>query len=256
VFALLPCLLGCYEQRVVKDSFEDLRSISEAQQAKSKRPTEIDNRPRVRQRWAIEVASFTGEDRDDDAKKFLASARRKEGLTDLHLSHEIDRVIVYRGMYTDPMSTIAQRDLQHTQGLTIAGRKLDQAAMTPLGAGPIRADQQDSLDLRRYAGMDLFSLQVAVFDANAGPQYREAAEKYAVQLREAGEEAYYYHGPHRSMVTIGVFTHDDFTRTGGYGPRIRTIQQRHEHHIINGTTVYQKQGEQKVLQETFVVRII
>ena len=77
---------------------------------------------------------------------------------------------------------------------------------------------------RRGTKKPLYTLQIAVYgrpdntDATKEDlaQFRKSAEEAVVQLRREGEQAYYYHGPNRSMVTVGIFSEDD----AGFGKRI------------------------------------
>ena len=53
----------------------------------------------------------------------------------------------------------------------------------------------------------VYSLYVAGWES---PGRKENAQAYAAKLRKEGREAYVYHGPHLSMVTIGAFGPDLF----------------------------------------------
>ena len=84
--------------------------------------------------------------------------------------------------------------------------------------------------------------------------FREYAEQAVRTLREEGHEAYYYHGPFRSIITIGVFTYDQaFVSAGNvdtYAPHIRDLQKVFPFNLGNGSTINQKEngkdiGEQK-----------
>ena len=129
-----------------------------------------------------------------------------------------------------------------------------------MGAGPVMSEQRHPLDLRRFSNMSAYSLQIAVFDAGAGGDFRDQAELYAKSLREKGEEAYFYHGPHRSMVTVGVFSANDFEQGGTYGARIRAVQERFPYHTVNGEQISeQANGEgdgNKRPHKSFVVHVI
>jgi len=99
------------------------------------------------------------------------------------------------------------------------------------------------LDLRQHTGM--YTLQIGVYDREYGQGYQRAAEQAVAVLREQQEQAFYYHGPHRSMVTIGLFTDDDFVIQEGrwsYGSSIRALQERFPYNLRNGLTMVEKQG--------------
>jgi hypothetical protein len=66
-------------------------------------------------------------------------------------------------------------------------------------------------------------------------EFRRHAEQAVVQLRREGEQAFYYHGPTNSSVTIGLFGDDDFdVQTRMESPRLRSLRQRHPHNLLNG----------------------
>jgi hypothetical protein len=93
-------------------------------------------------------------------------------------------------------------------------------------------------DLHQFAGK--FSLQVMFFDAASGSDYRKRAEQTAKALRADGVEAYYYHSPNMSMVTVGIFDDNDFVKVGneyGYGDRIHEVQKRFPYNLGNGKPI-------------------
>lgn len=112
-------------------------------------------------------------------------------------------------------------------------------------------------DLRRFVGV--YTLQIGYYDDEYGKDFRAAAERAVVVMREDGHEAYFYHGPHRSMVTIGLFSEKDFVREGVssvYGPRIREAQKTHPYNLGNGRTLIQKvRGESVGEQPSFIVKV-
>jgi hypothetical protein len=249
---VLTGLAGCQVQEVVvKDSFEGLRVLADDPgQDRSRDRRGEPQRPRGQ--WAIQVARFSGDNARDQALAMMAEIRRQHQLYDLHLHREPEHSSVMRGAFDDPHSAYAQRMLEQTRALRMGSRTFADAEMVPMGGGPAT----NPLDLRRYSGTDMLTLQVAAFDEAGGRNFREAAELYAQQLRRQGEEAYFYHGAYLSMVTIGLFTNDDFTERGQYGPRIRRLQDRHPHNLVNGMTLIERVGDQRREQPSFIVRIM
>lgn len=72
----------------------------------------------------------------------------------------------------------------------------------------------------------VFTLHVASWEA---PGRTAAAQVYAKELRARGEEAYVYHGPRLSMVTVGSFgteVFDDPTRVGRPGVKPEVVDPR------------------------------
>ena len=68
-------------------------------------------------------------------------------------------------------------------------------------------------DLRRTHGV--YSLQICYCNDKPGfPDRRQGALAIVRQLRQEGAEAYYYHGPLRSLVCVGIFDAAAVTETG------------------------------------------
>jgi len=113
-------------------------------------------------------------------------------------------------------------------------------------------------DLRQYHNR--YSLQVEVYDEQIGSDYPKVAEERVQIHRKAGEQAFFYHGPFRSMVTIGLFTYKQaFVLRGTsdrYSPVVLKLQDRFPLNLYNGhTAVEKKDGEKLRDQTSFLVRI-
>jgi len=79
-------------------------------------------------------------------------------------------------------------------------------------------------------------------------------------LREDGHEAYYYHGPYRSIIAIGVFDYNQaFVRAGTvdtYAPQIRELQKTFPYNLSNGVTLKQKINGQDIgEQKSSLIRV-
>jgi hypothetical protein len=81
----------------------------------------------------------------------------------------------------------------------------------------------------------LYTLQVGIYQVGDGVdtpsdserrELRKAAEEAVRVLRKDGAEAYYWHGPTRSTVTVGLFGERDVQRTAREGGKEITIAQR------------------------------
>ena len=84
----------------------------------------------------------------------------------------------------------------------------------------------------------------------------KAAEKAAAQLRTQGEDAYFYHGPKRSLVTIGLFNDSDINVVNGsvvYSPRVKEVQKRFPYNLGNGVTVVEKVEGKKIREQPSVI---
>lgn len=119
----------------------------------------------------------------------------------------------------------------------------------------------DSLNLNQPHYYDMFSLQILVYDSDYGLKFREAAEQAARTLRNDGDESYYYHGPHRSMVLVGLFTYEKAfdSHPGGqdtYSQTVRQLQKKFPYNALNGRTIIEKvKGKSNTIQSSFLVRI-
>ncbi len=116
-------------------------------------------------------------------------------------------------------------------------------------------------DLRSVAGRGHYTLQIGYFeDPNDPALARQAAEQWAAQLRNEGTPAYYFHGPNRSMVTVGLFPASaaSVSNTGvvTYSQSVRQLQQRFPHNLYNGNTIRVKLRDGRTIdQPSFLVRI-
>jgi hypothetical protein len=99
-------------------------------------------------------------------------------------------------------------------------------------------------DLRRADGV--YTLQVAVyFNTDKMRQRKKAAAEKTRQLRARGLEAYYYHGPTRSLVTVGSFGEDALLDQVGQVRHIEIGGQRRQvaHHYAPDVVELQKHAD-------------
>lgn len=242
VMLLSACLAGCTYERVISDDMDQWRAMAKPEQARPDptMPTYAGSG------WGVELAAFSGRDRQAGAARLITYLKDKSNITDAWPYDQGNRTLVLRGRFENAGAAEAQELLYQTRQLSIDEQQpFAKAQLTPYGSAAANAATPS--DLQQFAGMAGYTLQVAVFDAAGGPRFREAAEAYCRQLREKNEQAYFYHGPNRSMVTIGLFNDSDLIPQGPvmqYGPRIREIQERFPHNIANGSTIVEKaQGQ-------------
>lgn len=276
VSALAACiglivLAGCYEYKVKYDGWEVFRSqVGDAPAPPPKgkgRPEETATG------YAVLLESFEGTSRyrrANDLMKRLAQmnvrdlwmketgqgVRRVEG----KLTVDEGKVSVFSGRFAQLSDLDAQQSLSQIRGLTIDGDQPYQSAQLVSLGTDSSGRTVDSLDLRTHSGQNFYTLQIGFYDEQYGPDFREAAEIAAKQLRGEGEKAFYYHGRFRSLVTIELFTDKDFERDGPvsvYGPRVLQLQQRYKHNLGNGVTIMESLPKQKekTPQPSFLVRV-
>jgi hypothetical protein len=229
---------------------------------------------KVTTEWSIVIVSFRGEGAKPAAEAAAEKVRTKGSLPDAYAEQRGDAWVVAYGHYAKFDDSAAQRDLEHVKSITVDDAKpFEGAVLSPPLVDHVAGTlpQYDLANVKAKQGKRAaYSLQVGVYDAaNQGRQAspddvqaaREAAEQATLELRREGEEAYYYHGPRRSMVTIGVFPASDLdTSRGGspvLAPRIKDIRQRFPYNLVNGQglLVQNKGDKEGRLQPSFLVAI-
>jgi hypothetical protein len=214
--------------------------------------------------WAIALASYDRAGHERAAKQQSQRFSRQTGMTGFWAHTERARSTVYFGRYESADSHEAQQDLSRLRA--VAGRR-GFAPMT-MALAPVLVGGgggASPFDLRQVATNPeaIYTLQVAVYDEVQGPDFRRVAERHAAELRQQGHEAYFYHGPRQSLVTVGVFYHgaihviQDGPRRGQseYHRYIREqLQGEFPHMLVNG----QKQpldATGRKLAPTILVRV-
>lgn len=257
LLTLILSVSGCQmEYRVVQSGWDDF--------PQDPKPAAADPALSNGAGWAVALHQFTGPRHQEEARHLLRRLEQQRGVDDLWLGGTAGTTTVYRGRYGDQAR--ARRMLQRTQRLRFDGeRPFAAAALVPLGHTQDAAGG-DPRDLQQFAGQ--FSLQIGYYDERHDIDRREAAEAAVERLREAGHEAYYYHGPHRSMVTIGVFEYEaafvprDDPRTSGstvdvYAPHIRELQRRFPYSLANVDDILeqQKRPQEQDVQPSGLVNV-
>ncbi len=257
-------LAGCYEERIVRDSFADLRAMSDGQRRPNRGPRQLTGRA-MGAGWSILLAEFSGRDRQERANRLVRQLVLEAKVPDLWVEGKDDKARVLRGVYPSETMELAQTDLMRTRAIVINGSEpFANARMVPLGVDGAVVTDSD-YDLRRYSGM--LTLQINYYDSQMGPNFRKLAEDAVKALRADGTEAYFYHGPNMSLITVGLFTEDDrvqrvFRTPSGrdvimseYSERVRALQRQFPYAMGNGRTQIDtdEAGEGKPL-ESFLVR--
>ncbi|MCC7147228.1 MAG: hypothetical protein IT443_12350 [Phycisphaeraceae bacterium] len=252
-------LAGCYQEISRSDPWSQLRDLAWADrnQAQTSPSASMDGN------WSILLISLDGDNRLKRIQS-LMDRLGKNHVPDLWSREESGQACLYRGRYADPSSAKAQDDLRQTRLLELKWNDQDRpftsAMLVPLGLGAVGS--VDSLDLRQFTGSKMYTLQVAFFNSDGGPEFRQAAEVYAQQLRAQGRQAFYYHGKKMSVVTVGLFDESDLIQsqqpgpegvpliTQSYGPRVRDLQKQFPHNLGNGMTVIEKRSDGSAREQT------
>jgi len=215
--------------------------------------------------WAVAMDMLVGQGHDVYAQQRVRSLAGQTGMTEFWSVNEGTRSMVYFGRYDSPTDAQAQEDLAKLRQLAAAGRiEAGTINLTPV-VEPLtgKADPHDLRAVRTPGAV--YTLQVGFYDKNFGEGWREAAEQAVDAYREDGENAYFYHGPNRSLVTIGIFGRAaaKLETTGSrkgqvvYHPHIKDLQQKHPYNLANGVTllVTDQRTGQKREQPSFLVKI-
>lgn len=224
--------------------------------------------------WVIIVGAFSGDDQTTRA----ADAARKlalQGLTGVTAHKRGKATVLEYGSYAGREDKAAIDDLARVRDLDIDGQKqLAGAFLAPPAQGALGAIPEFNLSnaLKDYRGKTkpIYTLQVAVYarDDDKAPtskelaQFRQTAEEAAAQLRREGETAFYYHGPNRSMVTVGLFgpKDSDPLKPGSESMALRELRDRYKYNLLNGKGIKETQmgangKEVSSLQPSFLVAI-
>lgn len=221
--------------------------------------------------WTIALVVFRGDGAEDLARMALAKVRTEGGLPEAFMERRGDAVLVAYGRFESPDSPLATSEIKRIQEMDVRGtRPYRDALLTPpmqgtnLGGMPqINLTQARAM----FGERALYTLQVAVYGRRdlLRPtekdlqEARQKAELYAMQLRQQGEQAFYYHGPRMSMVTVGVFNEEDYDpQTPLYqSTRLKETKRRFPHNLYNGAGIREKRpGDREArLQPSTLVAI-
>jgi hypothetical protein len=195
--------------------------------------------------WAIVLETFKGANAVGQAQQRLPEVSTLLKRSDLTIRVRETGCALVLGSYPSADSDAAQRDLKAVRATEITApggfkaRPYEKAFL----AAPSVSDrgQLPEFDLqtlrRRLGTQTAYTVQIGVYETPDKPEEaKRAAEKAAKVLRDAGEKAFYYHGPRRSVVTIGVFTTRDIDQNTNRprNPEIARIRKDYPLNLLNG----------------------
>jgi hypothetical protein len=254
LLAVLGCV-ACVEYRVVRsdwDNFpQDPQPAAGDSNAKAARP----------QVYSVKLAAFTGPNRQNDVIDMIRRVRTQTGLTDLWVADTGEKSLLQVGRFRSPNDLDARFALRTARDAEIDGEKpFQDAQVRPIQTGYGEPGvEPDPHDLRQFAGTpDYHTLEVAIFTPAHGA-FRSAAKKMTDKLREKDHEAFFYHGPNASSVTVGLFTRDDWDLVGTtevYGPRIKSLRAEFPDLLVDGEKRPRVQGDpSQGYEPTKIVRV-
>lgn len=212
--------------------------------------------------WCIVLEVHSGEGALARAQERLAPISIDVGRNDVYLRQTERGAAIVAGRYTAPDSAEARADLAAVRERVVSGKKpFSQAFLAP---PPESSDPGKIPELNLEAAKVMFgpkaqyTLQIGVYEAEKRDVAKRAAEEGALRLRRDGELAFYYHGPQRSMVTVGVFHDRDFDAS--LRPKdagLIGVQQRYPLNLLNGQypIIEKRPGQPERPQPSMLVRI-
>lgn len=212
-------------------------------------PRQTEQTSRRRDHWSIALATFSMQDHRAGAEEMQTLLAQEHGLTNTYITSDQSRSVLYYGSYRSHDDRRLQADLARVKNLVIdGGQPFLTAFLVPPDTLDIGSDSPLSLTSvrRRYGpAARLYTLEVGVYEDQNRRAAMAAAEEAVRVYRSQGEEAYFYHGPHRSSVTIGVLSEAqlDF-EAPGFGPAVRELRLRHPHRAVNGSLVRVREAGQ------------
>lgn len=209
--------------------------------------------------WTIVLAAYTGPAARESAESAAVGIGAIDGLAGARAEHRSTGSTVVYGKYDSYDDRRATRDLARIRAIRVEGRQpFARAFLAPPRTAPAGRVPQINLTSAReaYGSGLLYTLQVAVYESPNRQEAMRSAEQAALQLRQEGEQAFYYHGPTRSMVTIGVFTPRDYNlQTGEMSPELVDLRRRQPHNLYNGMGIRQTGRLGSGMQSSELVQI-
>ncbi len=201
--------------------------------------------------WSILLATLDGEGRRKRAEMLRSRLANQMRIPDVWITDTDEKALVFRGRYVDPAADVARDAVRQSRMLKLDGRRPFQEAQI-VSTAATATGVAGPYDLRQFPGM--FTLQIEVYDDQIGDTYQSVAEDRVRTLRRDGDEAYCYHGPFRSQVTVGLFSRDEafvpHGATEAYAPAVKKLQKKHPHNLYNGRTMIEKSRGRKLGEQT------
>ena len=237
-------LAGC-EEKVVHSGWERYGAATPG--ATGQRPTEA-RRERsaaapsssADASWAISLATFDGPDHAQQAERRRLELAAASGLKSIWVLDQGWRSHLYYGRYKSPGDRQAERDLAIWRELRSRGVV---AVGPPVLVPTVMPGSNPRHNLLYVGPQFVYTLQIGHYDERFGKNFRAAAEQAAAALRDEGLEAYYYHGPDRSSVTIGAYPASAVRGVTSPGGRVENriadshileLQERFATYFVNG----------------------
>lgn len=218
--------------------------------------------------WSIVLATFSGAGHAERAREVVsasAQALSGAGVPNVRAESRGRGSAVVAGSYPGPGDARAMRDLESVRRVQGPDGPAFASAFLAPPSGGAEAGEIPRFHLSRakeeFGPRVRYTLQVAVYESPRREEAMRAAEQATLALRSEGEAAFYYHGPARSMVTIGAFTDEDvrgdaFGRAGSRS--LEELRARRPLNLFNGNQPLMERrpgSAEPVAQPSFLVAI-
>jgi len=286
--AVIAVFVGADGARAQEDDgMFSRRKPKPAETAPAEKPKpqgELQPLPKQTGAWSIVLASFRGEQQQQQAREMLARIQGQRELAGAFIEGRGGgrATVVAVGKFADPSSPEAMAKLERVRAVEVAEKKPFVGAflappgeLTDLGQRPefnlARAKEQFgaraeyTLQVAAYGRKDILDKEKRDPTEAELKEARRLAEEAVATLRKEGELAFFYHGRRYSSVTIGVWSERDFATRPAPGseerprtenPELSELRRRFPHNLYNGEGVKvttRKDGE--AMQSSTIVRI-
>ena len=217
--------------------------------------------------WTIVLAAFRGQEAAQAAQFALGRVTGEGGLSGARLEERGEAIILTYGRFDGPDDPRAAAELSRIRRVEIQGvQPFEQALLTPPQPVPGSNPQYDLLNVHRaYGSQYAYTLQIGSYGRSDGrspseaerEDARRAAERAVATLRSEGEQAFYFHGPNYSSVTVGLFRAEDVDpQTGMRSAAFYDLQAKFPYNLLNGAQRTVKlEGSTAQAQRSVLVRI-
>ncbi len=199
----------------------------------------------VLQNFALDEAGIAA------AQRALDQVRTIGQLPGAYVEPRGERLVLAFGHFESLEDPRARQELDRVRAISVEGEHpYGRAVLGPPAQQIVKGSipEYDLRNAKRTFGNDaLYTLQVAIYGrldrSTPGEaelaEYRAAAENAVYELRRQGEQAFYFHSPQRSMVTVGIFgpaDHDPMA-PGNESPALKLARKNHPYNLHNGTGI-------------------
>ncbi|MBC7834187.1 MAG: hypothetical protein H7Y88_03690 [Phycisphaerales bacterium] len=218
--------------------------------------------------WCIVLGTARGPDAAKIAGIALNNIQREGKLPEAYVVQRGEAWLVALGHFTAPDSDEAKSELARVRATSVQGSLpyADAFLAAPNPKAMLGNKPEFSLVAARaqHGERAKYTLQVGYYGREELAEPSEAdlkesrtlAEVAAAKLRQEGEVAFYFHGPRRSMVTVGVFDETDADPAAGIqSKRLRETRERHPYNLYNGAGVRVRSGNKEAMVRSRLVGI-